>query len=195
MEDEEEARKKAYALKYKDDSTLAARARLHHVITNAPKSALDKESEDRLRQSCEKATHNMGTARMDDPDTLRTILKYYSHDVEKKREALLEFFDQYTIDELNILEAVVLRGSPSPIDIDDDILRDHSFVRKATEWRGIAQSHGSLFLRLIQEAKDRKEKGGPPPTARDLLSMAFYQMELQRKEEERHQKEEKVTAD
>jgi len=175
---DEEARK-AYAIKYRDESTLAARASLHQVVTNAHRSEnkpMDEELKAKLQASAENTAKKMGIARMDDPDTLRTILKYYSHDVEKKKAALMEFFDQYSIAELEVLEAVIT-GAPTEVG-------DQSFVAKSLEWRGIAQSHGTLFLKLLTDMKDRKKNGEAAPTPMDLLSAAFYQLGLKREQQQ-----------
>jgi len=176
----DEEAQKAYAIKYRDESTLAARASLHHVVTNAHRSEnkpMDEELKAKLQASAENTARKMGTARMDDPDTLRTILKYYSHDVEKKKAALMEFFDQYSIAELEALEAVITGALPTN-------LGDHSFVAKSLEWRGIAQSHGTLFLKLLTDTKDRKKNGEAAPTPMDLLSAAFYQLGLKREQQQ-----------
>lgn len=99
----------------------------------------------------------------DSPELLNALLKWYQSDVEQKRKALANFFSSLPReDRAHLLEIVSSTECPPAAHP-----HPNAFDAKAAQWRGLAASHGQLFIQLLQDSL-LEEQG---PTKEDMWAV------------------------
>jgi hypothetical protein len=166
-----------------DNPIAQMKAKLHKKDAHK-KVELDADQEKALQQSKQKADAKLGKVKNDSPELLNALLKWYQSDADQKALALDHFFASLQAEDLRTLHLVI--GSE-----DLSALNPKSpFVKKSLQWKGLATSHGSLFVKSLDKALENLAHP-PPPNKEDLYFALINEF---KEHQERHTHEQKPSS-
>lgn len=127
---------------------------------------LTPEQEEKLKLS--KQAHEesrRGRTRLDEPDLLRTVLKYYQGNVSEQTRVWRDFYSQFSKEELQAFYDMVNETSSPSKSLEESPIsaETNPFYRKRKEWGDLLRSH-HYALGVLEVSLQTDPKEAPTPS-------------------------------